>query len=132
MKLILQIVLILIFTFKFSIPVYSTEKDLSPKNSFRSNSILELKHKILKAHVNMKSSAVHKIENIEMSKTSSTLLGGGIGLIAGGLLGGVLAGNSNDNDDNPVDEGLSIGGGIVLGGLSGLILGGLTGYLLGK
>lgn len=65
-----------------------------------------------------------------MSKTSGMLLGGGIGLVAGGLICGVLTNNSNY--DNPIDEGLSIGGGIILGGLSELVTGGVIGYLLGK
>ncbi|MBK8551193.1 MAG: hypothetical protein IPL53_09105 [Ignavibacteria bacterium] len=100
------------------------------KVSGKNYKLQELKNNFLKTNTDKISTAAFKTEGTAMSKTSGMLLGGGIGLVAGGLIGGVLA--SNSNDDNPIDEGLNIGGGILLGGLSGLVVGGLTGYLLGK
>lgn len=129
-KLFILISIILISGFISSGILRAEEIKINKRTSEKIFILLELKNNFLKTETKKNSVTGLKIESTQMSKTSGMLLGGGIGLVGGGLLGGVLA--SNSNDDNPIDEGLSIGGGILLGGLSGMIAGGLTGYLLGK
>ena len=125
----LFLILALSFTI-FSGNISAEEIKINKRNPGKNFKMAELKHTLLKKEFRKNPGSVLNIQNTEMSKTSGMLLGGGIGLIAGGAIGGVLA--SNSNDDNPIDEGIGIGAGILVGGLSGLLVGGLTGYLLGK
>ena len=129
-NLLALISILLIFVFISSKTLFAEDTKINKKFSGKNYKLLELKNNFLKTKTKENPVTAFKIENTAMSKTSGMLLGGGIGLVAGGLLGGVIA--SNSHYDNPIEPLFSIPGGIVLGGLSGLIVGGLTGYLLGK
>lgn len=129
-KLLALISVLTICCFISSKPLFAEDKYISKQRSEKNYKLQDLKNKILNTGSGKIYIALPKTENTAMSKTSGMLIGGGVGLVAGGLIGGVIA--SSSNSDDPIDESLNIGGGILLGGLSGLLVGGLTGYLLGK